>query len=202
MIPSAIPSMSPFTAVAVAAWCVLLLVWIPGYIASRSAPRPPRRVANRARQLAGSGLLFLAFVLLFRLRHRLPGLDLPVTPPDARFGAVGAALALVGIAFAIWARVVLGTNWSGLVMRVKEGQELVQTGPYAIVRHPIYAGLLAALLGTALTVGTLASYLAVAAALGGILIRVELEERLMAVEFGAAHAAYRRRTRKLVPFVW
>ncbi len=192
--------MSPFTAAAVAGWCALLLVWIPGYVASRAAPRPPRRVGHRALQVMASGLLILASALL--VHRRLPGLDLPVTPPDARFGAVGVALALAGIAFAIWARLVLGANWSGLVMRVKEGQELVQTGPYAIVRHPIYAGLLAAILGTALTVGTLASYLAVAAALAGILMRVEVEERLMAAEFGAAHDAFRGRTRKLVPFVW
>ena len=109
---------------------------------------------------------------------------------------------VAGVGFAIWARLALGRNWSGLVMTVREGPQLVQSGPYALVRHPIYSGMFAAILGTALTIGTLASWLAVAAGLAGILIRVEVEERLMATEFGAAHAVYRARTKKLVPFVW
>jgi protein-S-isoprenylcysteine O-methyltransferase Ste14 len=87
-------------------------------------------------------------------------------------------------------------------MMVRDGHQLVQDGPYAIVRHPIYTGLFAAILGTALTLGTLASWIAVASGLAGILLRVDIEERLMASEFGAAHAAYRARTRKLIPFVW
>jgi protein-S-isoprenylcysteine O-methyltransferase Ste14 len=85
---------------------------------------------------------------------------------------------------------------------VREGHQLVQTGPYAIVRHPIYTGMFAAILGATLTLGTLASWIAVAAGLFGILLRVDVEERLMASEFGAAHADYRARTRKLIPFVW
>ena len=78
----------------------------------------------------------------------------------------------------------------------------MQTGPYAIVRHPIYTGLLMAVIGTAFTLGTLAAWLGVAAALVGVLIRGEIEDRLMATEFGETHAAYRRRTKALVPFVW
>jgi len=109
---------------------------------------------------------------------------------------------LAGVAFAVWARVVLGHNWSGLVMMVRDGHQLVQRGPYAIVRHPIYTGMFFAILGTALTIGTLASWLAVASGLAGILIRVDVEERLMASEFGEAHAAYRQRTRKFIPFIW
>jgi protein-S-isoprenylcysteine O-methyltransferase Ste14 len=190
---------SPFTLIAYGAWCVLGLVWLAGYIARTLQPRSaPAR--NLAAQIPASVLLFLCFALLFNPHVR--GLRLPLTPPDALFGSIGLALDFAGVACAIWARVILGHNWSGLVMAVRHGHELVQTGPYAIVRHPIYTGLLAAILGTALTIGTLASWLAVAAGLAGILIRVEVEERLMAAEFGEMHDAYRRRTKKLIPFVW
>ena len=190
---------SPFTLVTWAAWVALFAVWLPGRLLSRSGGAP-RRVGHRGWQVVAVALLFIAFALLFRWKAR--GLNIAVTPADATFGTLGVAIDLVGIAFAIWARIVLGRNWSGLVMKVKEGQTLVQSGPYATVRHPIYTGLLAAILGTALTTGTLAAYLAVPAALAGLLIRVVIEDGLMAAEFGAAHAAYRLRTRRLIPFVW
>jgi protein-S-isoprenylcysteine O-methyltransferase Ste14 len=80
--------------------------------------------------------------------------------------------------------------------------ELVQTGPYALVRHPIYSGLLLAIVGTALTLGRLGSYVAVVTGLVALLIRIELEERLMRQQFGEAHRAYRQRTWKRIPFVW
>jgi protein-S-isoprenylcysteine O-methyltransferase len=189
---------SPFTLAAMAAWCALVLVWIPGYMAAQS--RTPGRTDRRALQLAATGLLIIGFVLLFS--RGLPGRDVRITPANAAFGAIGVALTLAGIAFAIRARLALGRNWSGLVMGVREGHELVQSGPYAVVRHPIYTGLVLAMLGTALTIGTLPAYLGVAAGLAGILLRVAIEERLMAVEFAEAHAAYRLRTKKLIPFVW
>jgi protein-S-isoprenylcysteine O-methyltransferase Ste14 len=189
---------TPFFFVAVACWWALALAWLPGYfvrLRRRDAPTP-----YRAWQAVATPLLFLSFALLFV--GRPPALRIGVTPPSAALGIIGDALAIAGVAFAIWARVTLGRNWSGLVMMVREGQGLVQRGPYAIVRHPIYAGILAAVVGTALTRGTLASWLGVAAGFVGVLIRVEIEDRLMAAEFGEAHADYRKRTRKLVPFLW
>lgn len=194
-------AMSHFTLLAWGAWCILCVVWMSGYVADRRAGVPARLTPHLGLQVAASVLLFFAFALLL-LRPNLRGLAAAVTPQNALLGTLGALLAVAGVAWAIWARLMLGLNWSGLVMQVKERHELVQTGPYAIVRHPIYTGILAAVLGTALTLGKLASYLAVAAALVALLTRVEIEERMMAAEFGEAHAAYRRRTRKLIPFVW
>ncbi|HEV3396559.1 MAG TPA: isoprenylcysteine carboxylmethyltransferase family protein [Xanthobacteraceae bacterium] len=177
-------------------WVVLLLVWAPGYFTSKRTARVP----NLALQIPTSALLVVCFVLLFN--PRLWGLGRSVTPHTAAFGLTGLALDLAGVAFAICARVMLGRNWSGMVMTVKEDHQLVQSGPYAIVRHPIYTGLASAILGTALTVGTLASYIGVAAGLTALLVRIHVEEKLMADQFGEAHAAYRRRTKKLIPFIW
>jgi protein-S-isoprenylcysteine O-methyltransferase Ste14 len=190
---------SPFTLIAYGTWCVLGLVWLAGYVARARRTRTAQ-ARNLALQIPASALLLLCFALLFGAR--VPTLRVPLTPPAALLGTIGVALDLAGIAFAIWARVALGHNWSGLVMTVREGQDLIQTGPYAIVRHPIYTGLLSAIVGTALTIGTLASWLGVAAGLVGILMRVEIEERLMAAEFSDTHDAYRRQTKKLVPLVW
>ncbi len=187
---------SHFTIVAHWSWVVLFLAWLPGLFTRK----PTAEVPNPALQFPATALLLVAFFLL--IKPQLPGVGAPVTPQTTGLGAIGLALDLVGVAFAIWARLTLGRNWSGLVATVKEDHTLVQSGPYVLVRHPIYTGLLMALLGTALTVGTPQSYMGAAAGLAALLIRVRIEERLMAARFGAAHAAYRERTKKLIPFLW
>ena len=191
---------SPFTMIAVAAWGVLVVVWLFGYAARARRGRTPRARSHLTLQIPAACLLLVCFALL--LNAHAYSLRMQMTPENDLFGMIGDVLVLAGAGFAIWARVVLGQNWSGLVMMVRDGHQLVQNGPYAIVRHPIYTGMFFAILGTALTLGTLASWIAVAAGLAGILIRVDVEERLMATEFGDAHAAYRARTSKLIPFVW
>jgi protein-S-isoprenylcysteine O-methyltransferase Ste14 len=82
-------------------------------------------------------------------------------PRGTALEAVGAALCLAGSALAIWARYLLGTNWSGTV-QLKRDHELIQRGPYRVVRHPIYTGLLLLFLGNALEVGEWRGLLAVA----------------------------------------
>jgi len=191
---------SPFTMIAVAAWGVLVVVWLFGYAARARRGRTPRARSHLTLQIPAACLLLVCFALL--LNAHAYSLRMQMTPENDLFGMIGDVFVLAGAGFAIWARVVLGQNWSGLVMMVRDGHQLVQNGPYAIVRHPIYTGMFFAILGTALTLGTLASWIAVAAGLAGILIRVDVEERLMATEFGDAHAAYRARTSKLIPFVW
>jgi len=191
---------SPFTLIAAAAWCVLVVVWLFGYAARLRGANVPRARSHLTLQVPAACLLVTCFALMANARSY--NLRMQVTPESDLFGIIGDVLVLAGVGFAVWARVVLGHNWSGLVMMVRDGHQLVQRGPYAIVRHPIYTGLFAAILGTALTLGTLASWMAVVSGLAGILLRVDVEERLMASEFGDAHAAYRARTPKLIPFMW
>jgi protein-S-isoprenylcysteine O-methyltransferase Ste14 len=187
---------SHFTIVAYWSWLAIGLVWLRGYFTSKKASGVP----NLALQIPASALLIVGFALLFNPGSHV--LNLQITPHVAILGIIGLVLDLIGVGFAIWARLVLGTNWSGMVMTIKQGHELVQNGPYAIVRHPIYAGLLLAMAGTALTIGTLSSYLGLAAGLVALMIRVCIEESLMSEQFSETHAAYRRHTSKLIPFVW
>jgi len=101
---------------------------------------------------------------------------------------------------AAWARRYLGTNWSSTVT-IKEGHELVTAGPYAIVRHPIYTGLILAFVGTALAIG---EWRAVLAAVLGVIAfwrKLSLEERWMREQFGERYQAYSRRVPALIPFV-
>ena len=120
--------------------------------------------------------------------------------PSPALGWTAAALVVIGIAFAIWARVVLGRNWSPRPS-VKEEHELVTNGPYEYVRHPIYTGMLLAAFGTALTGSWFAiGVFIVASAL--FLSRIPREEKIMLNLFPNAYPAYQAETKRLIPLVW
>jgi len=113
---------------------------------------------------------------------------------------IAVAVILMGLALSIWARRALGANWSGFVT-VKEGHELVQSGPYRWIRHPIYTGVLLMMLGTGLASGQVHGLLAFPIALTALFLKSRVEERWMASEFGERYAAYRKKSWALIPFV-
>jgi protein-S-isoprenylcysteine O-methyltransferase len=188
---------SIYTAIAYGSWLVLGLVWLPGYFTSkRTVGRP-----ERGKQVVALVFICAGFGLVFNHSSLGSFFGMRVTGQTGLPGQIGLALDLLGVLFAIWARFTLGRNWSN-VIALKEKHELVQAGPYSVVRHPIYAGMSLAVLGTAMTTGSLASYLGFVCMLIGLLIRIQSEDRLMAKQFPETHPAYRQRTRKLVPFIW
>jgi protein-S-isoprenylcysteine O-methyltransferase Ste14 len=144
--------------------------------------------------------LLLAAILLWLPRLRVGVLDERFVPFAAWPFWTGAALTLVGLLFTVWARVHLGSNWSGIVT-VKEGHELITSGPYGIVRHPIYTGLLLAFIGSAIARGEWRGVLAVALVVGALSRKLRLEERWMREQFGNAYQAYSQRVAALVPFL-
>jgi protein-S-isoprenylcysteine O-methyltransferase Ste14 len=110
------------------------------------------------------------------------------------------ALALLGFAFTWWARLTLGDLWSGSVTR-KERHVVVETGPYGLVRHPIYTGLILAAFAFAIQIGYASALVGAALMAGGFALKARLEERFLSAELGeAAYGPYRRRTPMLVPF--
>jgi protein-S-isoprenylcysteine O-methyltransferase Ste14 len=111
-----------------------------------------------------------------------------------------AALTAIGIGFAIWARVYLGRNWSSHPA-VKEHHELVTTGPYAYVRHPIYTGIMLAAFGSAL-IGNLFGIGMVIFISIAFAFRIKKEEKIMLELFPEQYPEYQKRTKRLVPFVW
>lgn len=118
---------------------------------------------------------------------------------DPRLGFVGAVLCALGVGLAIWARVYLGRNW-GMPMSRKERPELVTTGPYAFVRHPIYTGIILAILGSAVA-ETILWLIPLAVTLAYLLYSARSEERLMLQEFPEQYPAYQKQTKMLVPFL-
>jgi protein-S-isoprenylcysteine O-methyltransferase Ste14 len=112
-----------------------------------------------------------------------------------------AAVMVAGLSFTWWGRIHLGRLWSSEITR-KEGHRIMDTGPYGIVRHPIYTGLIIGLLATAVAEGTATSIIGAAFIIFGIWLKASSEERFLKVELGAdAYEAYRTRVPMLVPFL-
>jgi protein-S-isoprenylcysteine O-methyltransferase Ste14 len=140
--------------------------------------------------------LILVTLVLIRLRvFRGPG----AATRDPWLLGIGLAVFVLGLALAVWARVYLGGNW-GMPMSRRADPELVTTGPYRWIRHPIYSGLLLGLAGTAIAVSP---YWLIAVAIAGayFLVSAVVEERTMAQLFPAAYPPYRRVTKMLIPFL-
>ena len=114
---------------------------------------------------------------------------------------IGVGIAAVGCLFAIWARYYLGSNWS-LAIEVKKGHTLVRTGPYAIVRHPIYTGIGFGLGGSALALANAFGILVFSGAVLLLFFRMGDEEKLMVEQFGEEYREYEGRVKRVIPFVY
>ena len=177
-------------------WAAVALVWLAGVVSTKRTVRS---------QSSGSRLFqLLVFMLGFGLmiRRWLPygWLNVRFASDRHGIGLAGLALTIIGCAFAIWARITLGGNWSGRAT-VKAEHELITTGPYAVARHPIYTGLLLALAGTALAGGEWRHVIGFIVVLFGMLAKMSQEERLMVQAFPAAYPRYRQRAKALIPGV-
>ena len=124
-----------------------------------------------------------------------------VVPVSGVLMGVGLAMEGLGVAVAVWARVRLGRQWSGEIT-IKEDHRLIRSGPYKSVRHPIYTGLLAMYLGSALVVGTWVALAGVVLAGLAYWRKVGLEERNLEEAFGAEYEGYREETWELLPGVF
>ena len=169
-------------------WIVFWVYWFASAVGVKQGSASRRRVPL-------TGLSAVAVLILLRVFR---GGSLAVHSPV--LGAIGTVVFVAGLAFAIWARVHLGRNW-GMPMTQKAEPELVTSGPYRLVRHPIYTGILAGLLGTALVTNILG--LIIVAVLGGYFYYcAKVEEKNLAATFPTAYPAYRRRTKMLLPFIF
>jgi protein-S-isoprenylcysteine O-methyltransferase Ste14 len=178
-------------------WYLLGVVWLFGLLTAK----PDARTQSLSSRLLEIGLGALAFSLVFSHYFHSGWPALSFAPPSAITGAVGLFLVLIGVSFAIWARLQLGGNWSAAVT-VKEGHTLICQGPYTIVRHPIYSGLLLSLLGVALIVGEVRGLLGVGVFFLALWIKSSIEERFMLEEFGAEYRSYQQRAKALIPYIF
>lgn len=180
-------------------WLLFLAVWI---ISSLGAKK-----SLRSRAWSRGIVVRLIVLLLVLVVFRLPGVShgfrhatIFLANRNQYLGIAGVALCALGIGLAIYARFYLGSNW-GLPMTRRANPELVTSGPYALVRHPIYSGLLLAMIGSGLA-------LSVSWAIGLLIVgpyfiySARAEEQTMADAFPQQYPAYRTRTKMFVPFVF
>jgi protein-S-isoprenylcysteine O-methyltransferase Ste14 len=144
------------------------------------------------------GILIVGLVAAGRLLHVSSRSQLWHTP--LVLGVVSDCIVVAGAAFTVWARITLGRNWSAEVT-FKQDHELIESGPYALVRHPIYTGLIVMALGTAINFGRAFGFALLVALCGGLWWKARQEERIMSRHFPDAYAAYKVRVRAIIPFV-
>ena len=177
----------------VALWLVFLGVWIP---ASAFTKRSVRQDSSTSRFLYGVLVPLGAFLVL--QPGRFGTLNVRLVPDTRVVNLCGLIITAAALSYAIWARFTLGRNWSGTVT-VKTGHELIRSGPYRFVRHPIYSGILAGLVGTSIGEGTLAALIGVAIAFCGFRMKWRVEERFMVEQFGAQYVQYQREVKAVIP---
>lgn len=180
-------------------WLGFWLVWMLAWLFTK-----PARWQQRSPDSLRYGMpLALSFIFLFLgFRHgQLGWINTPIFPQPVGVIWLGFFLTLTGLFLALWARAALGRNWSSS-MDLKKDHELVTTGPYALVRHPIYSALIMMYAGSTLVVATPLALVGCGLLLWSCLMRIGPEEALMTREFSAAYPAYVARTKRLVPWVW
>ena len=181
--------------VIVTSWLVLITVWVLGAFTAK------RDVSSGSPIVLWLWRLPLLMLLIYTLRN--PYDDASILEREFfNFGPVvnwvGAFLTVVGVAFAIWARYRLGRNWGS---DTKEDPVLITSGPYAYVRHPLYAGAMLGLFGSALT-GSIVAVVMFIISIIFCLRRISKEERVMLSLFPGQYPAYQARTKRLIPHVW
>jgi protein-S-isoprenylcysteine O-methyltransferase Ste14 len=177
-------------------WIIVGLVWLAASMSLKSIARAEPWGSRLFHILA----IALAFLLLFDSHLPIPVLNRRFVSDTPAVWWIGFALTVAGAAIAIWARILLGANWSATVT-VKQNHELMRTGPYAVVRHPIYSGFLLAMLGTAIAFGEVRGLIAVVLAFIAWRVKSLIEERFMLDQFGEKYARYKREVKALIPFV-
>jgi protein-S-isoprenylcysteine O-methyltransferase Ste14 len=178
-------------------WIVFCVYWAIGALRTRktvSQESAASRYAVLLLEIAG-------YVLVFSDAAETGILSYRIVPRTYGVTIAGVALTWIGIGLALWARWHLGQNWSARVT-LKEGHQLIRTGPYAYFRHPIYSGLDLAAIGAALAIDRWRCVAGVALIILGYWIKARKEESMLARQFGEAFREHCRHTGFLIPKFW
>ena len=178
---------------AIAAWAIFSIYWDKAAKTAAPAARTESRGSRAIHVILANAALLLAAAPIHGL-----GRLFPVSPVVM---AAGLALEAAGLALAIWARRHLGRNWSGKIS-IKVEHELIRSGPYRLLRHPIYTGLLAMYTGLALVTGEWLAAIGWAMAIFAYARKVRMEEAVLAGAFAGQYAGYRRGTWALLPGIY
>ncbi len=178
-------------------WLTLLFYWLIKW----NQAKPMAEAHNGPWVNLNRVLLIISMVLLYTHRFSGTWLGYELIPRCLAKALTGLAVTWAGVLFAIWARQTLAGNWSAQPT-LKQDHELIISGPYKIVRHPIYTGILIAVLGTAIMTGQVKGFVALALTFFAFWHKSRFEEELMYREFGEQYKAYAERVKGLVPGIF
>jgi protein-S-isoprenylcysteine O-methyltransferase Ste14 len=177
-------------------WIAFLIYWQIKAVGTKTT----RRLEPAASRILRALVFLIAIVLLSTTRIPLRWLYLQLWPPGFWPFWLGASV-VAGLLFAVWAREHLGSNWSRSVT-IKQGHDLITTGPYAVVRHPIYTGILAGFLGTAIALSQVRGFIVFVLIFLILWVKLRMEEQWMCSQFGETYATYAHQTAALVPYLF
>lgn len=184
-------------AVVIVCWLTFMVFWA----VTRGAVKKTQEAASVRETLLTSISIWTGLALLIGGREMSPSLNPVLWQETPAVDAVVIVLSLLGIATLLWSRVTLGQNWSDKV-EFKENHELVQTGPYALVRHPIYTGVGLLLLGLFILIGRALGIAGFAFSFGAFYVRSLKEEKLLLRHFGDRYRVYMTKTKAVIPFIF
>jgi protein-S-isoprenylcysteine O-methyltransferase Ste14 len=180
---------------------LMWLTWLLYWRAAASGVKKTQRRESLASRLSYTVPLLLGVLLIAWPHAPIPWLSATIVPRSRFIYWSAVALVAAGLGFSVWARLHLGSNWSGAVT-LKEQHELIRSGPYRWVRHPIYTGLLLGLLGSAIARDEWRGLLGFAIATVGIVRKLRIEEHWMRELFGDEYVRYSSEVAALLPFVF
>jgi protein-S-isoprenylcysteine O-methyltransferase Ste14 len=186
-----------FVAFTMGCWAVFAIYW---WLASKRVARTIAVGQSPLVRVAALTTLAVSFALYYLPLSSVPVLGWPVLPHYVVLQVSGIVMCAFGIGFAIWARDVLGKNWSTAVT-IKEGHTLVKDGPYSVVRHPIYFGFAIAAVGMVLALGEVRAFF-MFFDIFGLTKKIDREESLLLSVFSDEYEQYQRKTKKLIPWIW
>ncbi len=178
-------------------WIVFFLYWQIKAVNTKTT----QRLEPAASRILRLFIFLIAIVLLSTTRIPLPWLYLQLWPAGLWPFWLGAAVTIVGLLLAVWARGYLGSNWSRSVT-IKQDHELITTGPYAVVRHPIYTGILTGFLGMAIAISQVRGFFVFVLIFIALWLKLRMEEQWMRSQFGETYATYAHQTAALVPYLF
>jgi protein-S-isoprenylcysteine O-methyltransferase Ste14 len=179
------------------AWIAFILYWQIKAVHTKTTLRLEPAASRITRVIT----FLIVIVLLSTTRIPLGWLYLQLWPVGLWPFWLGAAVTVAGLLFAVWAREHLGRNWSRSVT-IKQDHELISTGPYAVIRHPIYTGILAGFLGMAIALSQVRGVIVVVLVFLVFWAKLRMEEAWMRSQFGETYATYARQTAALVPYLF
>jgi protein-S-isoprenylcysteine O-methyltransferase Ste14 len=177
---------------------ILWVTWFAYWGWAARKTKPSVKMESDLTRWTHLSAVALTFVLLFSRRFHFLHFNMQILPNTTPIILIGVGITTVALAFGIWARRQLGENWSARVT-LKEGHQLIRTGPYRWVRHPIYTAFLFGVIGTAISLGEVRGFLAIIVLFTTYHFKMRREETLLTTHFGDEYRRYRDEVNAIIP---